>query len=133
MDDQLKCHVVEHFTRLCSIDRSIVGSFLCWGHFFGLSVSFKNGLEGLVSDDEIRLALFGMALLKASRVDRYHAKFYQLNWKVVGPFICAMVRNVFEGNQLDPLLNRTRLILIPKVVGLEQITQFRPISLCTVL
>lgn len=37
------------------------------------------------------------------------------------------------GQFLDPSLNRTLLVIISKVIGPERRTQFRPISLCTVL
>lgn len=38
-----------------------------------------------------------------------------------------------KGMAFDLLLNRTLLAFIPKVQSPEKITQFRPISLCSVL
>lgn len=63
--------------------------------------------------------MFRMAPLKAPGVDGYHAKFYQLQWDVVGPSVCSMVRRVLKGHTLDPNINRTLLVLIPKVLGPE--------------
>lgn len=34
---------------------------------------------------------------------------------------------------MDPSLNKTLLVLLPKVQGLERINQFRLISLCNVV
>lgn len=40
-----------------------------------------------------------------------------------------MVHSFFEQGTFDPVLNRTHITFIPKVTNLEEITQFRPISL----
>lgn len=44
----------------------------------------------------------------------------------------SMVWGVFEKGILEEFFNKTLLMLIPKVVGPELITQFIPISLYTV-
>lgn len=79
MDDQLKSHMVGHFTRLFSIDGSNKGLFLYRGRFSNLSVVARCVLEGAVADAGIRTVLFKMAPLKALGIDKYHAKFYQVH------------------------------------------------------
>lgn len=74
-----------------------------------------------------------MAPLKAPGIDGFHAKFYQAQWDIVGPSVYTLVRWVMEECPLDPRINRTLLVLLLKIQGPERITQFRPISLCTVL
>lgn len=74
-----------------------------------------------------------MAPLKSPGVDGFHARFYQPQWDIVGSSVFSMVRQVFRGYLMDHRINKTLLVLIPKVDSPERITQFRPISLCTVL
>lgn len=51
---------------------------------------------------------------------------------IVGGSLIFMVKRGFEFGELEEYLNKTLIILIPKVPGLEVISQFRLISLCTV-
>lgn len=87
----------------------------------------------LVSDEEVRKTVFGMAPLKAPRMDGFQAKFFQSQWEFMGPSICNFVRSSLGGAPLDLILSRTILVLIPKISSPERVTQFRPISICTVL
>ncbi|KAH1046922.1 hypothetical protein J1N35_037706 [Gossypium stocksii] len=86
-----------------------------------------------VFNEEIKKALFDMAPLKAPSNDGLYAFFYQSQWEVVGPSICEWVKGVFSGNNIDSDLNNTLIVIIPKVQHPESFSQFRPISLCSVL
>ncbi|KAH1098612.1 hypothetical protein J1N35_015533 [Gossypium stocksii] len=74
-----------------------------------------------------------MAPLKALGSDGFHVLFYQSQWDYVGVSICSWVKEVFEGKSIDPELNNTLIVLIPKTPNPEDFSQFRPISLCSVL
>lgn len=63
-----------------------------------------------------------MAPSKASRLDGFQASFYQTHLDIMGHFVCKFVRSSLSGMPLDPILNKTLLILIPKVQSLEKIT-----------
>ncbi|KAK5776842.1 hypothetical protein PVK06_044807 [Gossypium arboreum] len=76
-----------------------------------------------VSDEEIRVALFDMAPLKASESDGFHALFYQSHW----------VKSIFAGKSIDAELNNSLIVLLPKIQNPECFAQFRPISLYSVL
>lgn len=73
-----------------------------------------------------------MAPLKALGSDEYHAIFFQSQWDNIRGEICK-VKEVFKGKLIDQDLNNTHVVLIPKVTQPEEISQFRPISLCYVL
>ncbi|KAA3466982.1 reverse transcriptase [Gossypium australe] len=86
-----------------------------------------------VLNDEIKKALFDMALLKAPRSDGFHAHFFQSQWDLVGGTICEWVQGIFAGNKIEEELNNTLLVLIPKKDRPKDFSQFRPISLCSVM
>lgn len=77
-------------------------------------------------------ALFEMDPLKAPRIDRLHAQFYQSQWSVVGESLVLMVQKRFLTGEVEAFLNKTLIVLIPKVLGSEVVSHFRPINLCTV-
>lgn len=89
-------------------------------------------LSAVVSDDEVRQAIFSVTPLKAPRVDGIRAKFYETHWDIVSPCVCKMVKDVFSRELLDPALNRTLMVLIPKCNDVNTISQYRSISLCTI-
>ncbi|KAA3488056.1 reverse transcriptase [Gossypium australe] len=70
-----------------------------------------------------------MAPLKAPGSDGYHAIFFQSQWDLVGGAVCEWV----QGNKIEEELNNTLIVLILKKGHPEDFSQFRPISLCSVL
>lgn len=55
-------------------------------------------------------------------------------WHVVGQNVCDIFRRIMDGGSFDGWLNKTLIVLIPKVpIPRESIKQFRLISLCTVI
>ncbi|KAK5834979.1 hypothetical protein PVK06_010661 [Gossypium arboreum] len=73
-------------------------------HFQDLSLVEKGGFEMVVTDLEICNAIFGMAPLKASGADGFHAKFYQTQCDTVGPSVCSMRL----GHLIDEVVNNER-------------------------
>ncbi|KAH1073528.1 hypothetical protein J1N35_025856 [Gossypium stocksii] len=115
------------------VDNYLTGHFPVCGRFSKLETEDITGLLAEVIEEEVRRSVSSMSPLKAPGMDGFHAKFYQANWEIVGVSIFNFVKSVFEGNDLDPRINRTLLVLIPKVFGAETINQYRPIILCNVL
>lgn len=52
---------------------------------------------------------------------------------MVAGSVCELIQKVFKGQCLDPIINKMLLVFITKIQGREYISQFRPVSLCTVL
>ncbi|KAA3480259.1 LINE-1 reverse transcriptase isogeny [Gossypium australe] len=59
--------------------------------------------------------------------------FLNKQWDILGKDVCEWVKKVFTGKDIDPDLNNTLFVLIPKVNNPESFMQFRPISLCYVI
>ncbi|XP_039031943.1 uncharacterized protein LOC120166816 [Hibiscus syriacus] len=86
-----------------------------------------------VTNEEIKKAFFGMGPLKAPGIDGEHAAFYQKKWSVVGESVCACIQKNFAQGSIPADWNQTLSVLIPKITTRKLITQFQPISLCTVI
>ena len=74
-----------------------------------------------------------MGPTKAPRPDAINALFYQKIWHVVGKDVVTAVLDFLNDGILLPALNRTDIVLIPKVKNPEKMSDFRPISLCNVI
>ena len=68
--------------------------------------------------------------LKAPGPDGFNGLFYQKFWEVVNKDVKEAVKSFFINGRMLKELNATEIVLIPKVKGPEEVTQFRPISLC---
>ncbi|GLT85577.1 hypothetical protein SLE2022_037640 [Rubroshorea leprosula] len=83
-----------------------------------------------VSEEEIRSAVFQLGAFKAPGVDGFPGCFFQQHWDLVAPDMCNAIRHFFEHGFMLRELNKTKIVLIPKIKNPEVISQFRPISLC---
>ncbi|KAA3465046.1 tyrosine decarboxylase 1-like [Gossypium australe] len=90
-------------------------------------------VEGEITVDELKRALFDMAPLKAPVSDGFHAHFFQSQWDIFGNDICNWVKGVFAGQPIEHELNNTLIVLIPKKECPKDFSQFCPISLCSVM
>lgn len=81
-------------------------------------------------DKEIWDVLKSMKPYKAPGSDGIHAGFYQRFWLVVGDSVRSEVRRIFANQEVPDYLNQTLVALIPKKLGPETVSQYRPISLC---
>lgn len=78
------------------------------------------------------LLFFAMDPFKTLGLDGYPACFYQKTWGVVANSMVALVLDVLRGKPIPNGICDILVTLLPKVQGLELISQFRPISLCNV-
>ncbi len=82
---------------------------------------------------EIKKVLFGMQSLKSLGPDRFPPLFYKKYWEVVGNSVIKAVRNFFITGKMLKEVNKTYIVLIPKILNPSTITHFRPISLCNTI
>ncbi|KAA3484936.1 reverse transcriptase [Gossypium australe] len=129
----LRNHAVGYFSKLYKVDDNQIGDFPITWRFLRVGGELLETLSYKVSMEEVKHSMFSMTPLNSPGIYEFHAKFYQDIWDIVGESVFEMVKNLFRGGVLEPSLNRTLLVFIPKNIGAETINQFRPISLCTVL
>ena len=59
--------------------------------------------------------------------------FFQRHWEVCGEEVTSIVLKVLKGEEQLNNINKTLIVLIPKVADAMELGQFRPISLCNVI
>ena len=105
-----------------------------WFDSFNLCI-FEEENKGLikeVTEEKILAALSQMTSLKAPGPDGLQASFYQKYWKIVGKYVCKMVRVFFHNGHLLKEIYRTFITLIPKLESLKASHHYRSISQCNV-
>ncbi|GLT34293.1 hypothetical protein SLA2020_088170 [Shorea laevis] len=72
-----------------------------------------------VSDEEVRATVFQMGAFKAPGVDGFPGCFFQKHWDIVGTDVCKAVQHFFTNGFMLREMNKTKLVLIPKVKNPE--------------
>ncbi|KAA3459024.1 reverse transcriptase [Gossypium australe] len=85
------------------------------------------------SEEEICNAVKSMPVLKAPGSDGFAAIFFQRYWRIIGTDTVGYCLDILNGRREFGDINKTRLVLIPKVDKPKTMSQFRPISLCNVI
>lgn len=129
--EELKNLLSDYYLQLYSDPTSYSNFFLppiCQS--WQLTPTEREDLDREVSLEEVKAALFDMNPNKSPGIDGFPTVFFQKSWNLVGTNLLSLVREALREGKIDPDLNRTLIVLIPKVQGPERISQFRPISLC---
>jgi hypothetical protein len=147
-------HIVEIMDmggRICCSKEDIENAFICYyDDLFtaGTDLELENCLSAIdckvtpamntklmaePTEEEIYTALQQMAPMKAPGPDGYSVCFFQHNWDTVHTEVCSAIFHFFHSGMLDSNLNKTHIVLIPKIQQPDCVSDFRPISLCNVL
>ncbi|XP_031277984.1 uncharacterized protein LOC116136405 [Pistacia vera] len=84
-------------------------------YFFGrISPDMISPLTTLITDDEIRFALFSIPDDKAPSPDGYTSLFFKRAWDIISRDFRATVRHFFATNEMPRCVNATKIALVPK-------------------
>ncbi|XP_028801080.1 uncharacterized protein LOC114756308 [Neltuma alba] len=87
-------------------------------------------LEVAVTKEEIKKAAFQLGGAKAPGPDGFFGMFYHSSWPVVVNEVTDMVLDFFNNKASLSALNKTNVVLIPKVENAGCVGPFGPIRLC---
>lgn len=79
---------------------------------------------------EVEEAVFSLGATKSPGPYGLNGMFFQHHWDSIQHEVYQEVRRFFHTGHMHPEMNKTHITLIPKVPNPENLTQFRPISLC---
>ena len=90
-------------------------------------------LCGRVRREDVKKALFQIGDMKDPGPDALHTIFFKRFWHIVGEELATEVLQAINTRKIPEGWNSTNVVMIPKVVSPQVITQFRLISLCDVV
>lgn len=125
--------VCEFYQRLFSTLEELEPELICQHVPRQVTPDMCDMLSRPFTEEEVEAALNQMAPSKAPGVDGFNAGFFQTHWQLVKGCVLLAVLTFLNGGDLPEDVNKTLLILIPKVSNPQDLSQYRPISLCNVL
>jgi hypothetical protein len=90
-------------------------------------------LRAPFTDWEIEKALLMMNPNKSPGPDGFTVGFYIKHWDLLKQSICGAIRKFLEGGDMPEIVNSTVLVLIPKIKQPQDLSQYQPIALCSIL
>ena len=129
--NRIRLHIQQGFVELFSTSHIHVPSGFTlpsWAPRVSDTESLSIGAP--VSANDVKTSLWSFKPFKAPRPDGLHSGFFQKCWNIVGESVINEVKQIFISEKMPTYLNKTLISLIPKCLGPETLSQFRPISLC---
>ncbi|GKA89233.1 reverse transcriptase [Tanacetum coccineum] len=122
--------ILEHFKEIYSSSRSRDFTSVLEVITPVVNESMSLRLESPILQSHIEKAVNNMGAHKAPGEDGFSGIFFQKYWHIVGTSVINVVKQFFNESVTPSSLNKTLVVLIPKIPAPETIGQFRPISLC---
>lgn len=95
-----------------------------------VDTTMNQKLSEFVTMQEITAATYQLGASKAPGPDGINGIFFQNHWQVINHDLFTEIQQFFETRILNLNLNKTAIVLIPKIPNSEKLEQFCPISLC---
>jgi hypothetical protein len=124
---------MEFYGGLFSAQENLQPELICQHVPRKITAEMQETLEQAFFVDEVEAAVFQMGPSKAPGADGFTAGFLQKHWTLVKDKVIVTVLGFLNGGEMPEVKNQTIHVLIPKVANPQELSQFRPISLCNVI
>jgi hypothetical protein len=95
-----------------------------------LGMEENDKLKEKVSEEEVKNVVFSMKAFKALGLDRFPPTFFQIFWEVIKNELIWATRDIIRSGKLLKRINKTFLVIVPKIQSPKTLSDFRPINLC---
>lgn len=131
-DDHLEQEIVDHFNNIYNNIPAPgwMVSNLDWHHISSELAAF---LTRPFTEDEVWKNLRSLGHNKSPCPDGFTVEFFKKSWNTLKPSIMSVFHDFFVNGVINRNVNETCIALIPKKAKSLRISEYRPISLTTVL
>jgi len=135
--DQVKGMIVTYYSNLLGTESLSTCPYFVDTirdiHPFRCDSSLAEKFIAIPSEEEIVQTLFSMPKNKAPGPDGFPAEFYRESLTVVKDSTVAAIVEFFTTGHLLKKFNTTAITLIPKEIGVDELSKFRPVSCCNTI
>ena len=124
----IKEEAVRYFKDILCVDGPRSAEYSTDG--FVWSQQHLNILNGEISHEEVKMAMFSIDDNKAPGPDGFSARFFKATWSIIGSDVVDAVISFFKSGSMLLEINCTIIALVPKVPNPESMNDYRPISCC---
>ena len=132
-ESQIKDIAVEYFQSLFSTSSPSEFSAILERIQPSISETMNEKLLREFSQEEVETAINQMKAISAPGPDGMPPLFYQSFWNTINEDVCSAVLDCLNNCRIPKEINHTHIALIPKVKSPERMSEFRLISLCSVI
>ncbi|KAK9671811.1 hypothetical protein RND81_12G056000 [Saponaria officinalis] len=100
---------------------------------FPLDANIIQSGKCIISDAEIKSALFSIDVNKSPGPDGFTLGFFRAAWSVIQADFLRVVKTFFESGKMLKQVNFTLISLIPKGGNPSSVLDYRPISCCSII
>ncbi|GER30020.1 RNA-directed DNA polymerase (reversetranscriptase)-related family protein [Striga asiatica] len=124
--------VQSYFSKLFSTSNPTLDWCSLDGIPCSITEEMNNRLVRPVTMEELKQALWEMHPNKAPGIDGMSPHFFQSSWNTIKDSLFHAIQQFFLTGKMPKATNLTVITLIPKKPNAQSLSEFRPISLCTV-
>ena len=124
----IKEEAVRYFKDILCVDGPRSAEYSTDG--FVWSQQHLNILNGEISREEVKMAMFLIDDNKAPGPDGFSSRVFKAAWSIIGSDVVDAVISFFKSGSILHEINCTIIALVPKVPNPESMNDYRPISCC---